>query len=129
MKSLDQYSKSKYLNLETFRKSGAGVRTPVWFCQMGDSLYIMTGNDSGKVKRIHNNCSVNIVPCRMDGTPTGSWSSAQARHVVDPEILQKVNRLMDKKYGLLKKLFRLDSSRSDRPAAILEVKLVELESK
>jgi uncharacterized protein len=128
MKSLDQFNKKQYLNLETFRKSGAGVKTPVWFCQIGDSLYIMTGDDSGKVKRIHNNCFVNIVPCKMDGTPAGSWNPAQACHVVDPETVQKVNRLMDKKYGLLKKLFRLDSSRSDRPMAILEIKLMEAQS-
>jgi len=28
-----QFAKAKYLNLETFRKSGIGVRTPVWFAQ------------------------------------------------------------------------------------------------
>jgi uncharacterized protein len=129
MNTLDQFSKKQYLSLETFRRSGAGVKTPVWFCQMEDSLYIMTGESSGKVKRIHNDCFVNVAPCKRDGTPTGNWSPAQARHIVDPETIEKVNRLMDKKYGLLKKLFRLDSSNSDRPTAILEIKLVEAETK
>jgi len=33
MNSLEQFSKMKYLNLETFRKSGQGMQTPVWFVQ------------------------------------------------------------------------------------------------
>ena len=28
-----QFAGAKYLNLETFRKTGIGVRTPVWFAQ------------------------------------------------------------------------------------------------
>ena len=28
-----QFVWAKYLNLETFRKTGIGVRTPVWFAQ------------------------------------------------------------------------------------------------
>jgi PPOX class probable F420-dependent enzyme len=31
--AIAQFAKAKYLNLETFRKTGAGVRTPVWFAQ------------------------------------------------------------------------------------------------
>ena len=28
-----QFAGANYLNLETFRKTGVGVRTPVWFAQ------------------------------------------------------------------------------------------------
>jgi hypothetical protein len=28
-----QFAGAKYLNLETFRRTGIGVRTPVWFAQ------------------------------------------------------------------------------------------------
>ena len=62
MKSLDQFQKQKYLNLETFRKSGESMRTPVWFVQDGESLYVHTVANSGKVKRIRNNGRVNIAP-------------------------------------------------------------------
>jgi PPOX class probable F420-dependent enzyme len=31
--AIGQFAKAKYLNLETFRKTGVGVRTPVWFAQ------------------------------------------------------------------------------------------------
>jgi hypothetical protein len=31
--AVGQFAGAKYLNLETFRKTGIGVRTPVWFAQ------------------------------------------------------------------------------------------------
>jgi hypothetical protein len=38
----------RYLSLATFRRSGAEVRTPVWFAAAGGRLWVMTGGDSGK---------------------------------------------------------------------------------
>lgn len=29
--SIEQFNSHQYLNLETFRKDGWGVKTPVWF--------------------------------------------------------------------------------------------------
>lgn len=49
-----------YIALETFRKSGEGVVTPVWVTAEGDKLYVWTVGDSGKVKRIRNNGRVRI---------------------------------------------------------------------
>ena len=125
MKTMDQFSKKQYLNLETFRKNGAGVRTPVWFIQEELTLYVLTMARSGKVKRIRNNGRVTITPCKMDGTPTGTWVPANAREVTDAETARKVNRLMDKKYGLMKKLFGLGSSHQGRQDIILEIRLIE----
>src|ERR1700730_6867078 len=50
----------RYLSLETYRKSGKGVRTPVWFAVEPTNapasnprkLYVYTATDSGKAKRI-----------------------------------------------------------------------------
>lgn len=114
--------KQKYLNLETFRKSGVGVRTPVWFVQDGDVLYVRTIADSGKVKRIRNNPQVNIAPCKMDGTLLGDWVQAQACEILDEEIDGKVDQLLGKKYGLMKRLFSLSGSRDGRKNTILELK-------
>ena len=44
---LKQFNNQEFLSLETFRKSGIGVKTPVWFAQEGDTLYIWTVSDSG----------------------------------------------------------------------------------
>ena len=125
MRSLDQFTRQKYLNLETFRRSGESMKTPVWFVQEGETFYVQTVANSGKVKRIRNNGRVNVTPCRMDGTPTGTWVAANAREILDVEIAGKVNRLLEKKYGLMKKMFALQAARQGRKDTILEVKLVE----
>jgi len=116
------FEKQKYLNLETLRKSGVGVRTPVWFVQDGNVLFVRTIADSGKVKRIRNNPQVNIAPCKVDGTLLGDWVQAQAREILDEEIDIKVDRLLGKKYGLMKRLFSMAGSRDGRKNTILELK-------
>ena len=125
MNSLEQFSKKKYLSLETFRKNGKGVQTPVWFVPDGETIYVNTGVNSGKVKRIRNNGSVNIVPCKMDGSSTGTWVQVNAREITDVEVFNKVNRLLDRKYGLMRKLFSLGSARQGRQDTILEIRFTE----
>jgi len=127
MTALEQFKKQKYLNLETFRRNGESMKTPVWFVLDDEILYVQTMANSGKVKRIRNKGSVNITPCKMDGTPTGSCVPASAREVTDVEIAKKVNCLLEKKYGLMKKLFALQATRQGRKDTILEINLVEQE--
>src|SRR6266403_1200410 len=74
----------KYLNLETFKKSGEGVKTPVWFAAdpsvrldaSGAKLFAYTIGVSGKVKRIRNNPRVRIAPCTAGGKLLGDWEEA-----------------------------------------------------
>lgn len=124
MNPLAQFTKQKYLSLETFRRSGEGVKTPVWFVQDGVTLYVTTMAESGKVKRIRREGRVSIASCRMDGKVTGTWVLARARKVDDPELEAKVDRLMNKKYGLMKKFF--DRQRASRGSQdiVLEITLV-----
>jgi PPOX class probable F420-dependent enzyme len=68
-----------YINLATFRKSGAPVNTPVWFAEENGKLYVMTNPTSGKYKRIRNNGQVKIAPCTIRGTITGPEFPATAR--------------------------------------------------
>jgi hypothetical protein len=63
----------------------------------------------------------------MDGTPTGSWVPASAREITGAEITGKVNRLLDKKYGLMKRMLALQAAQQGRKDTILEIKLVEQE--
>jgi hypothetical protein len=115
----------QYLNLETFRKNGNGVKTPVWFVQDGNTLFVRTIADSGKVKRIRNHQQVHIAPCKMDGALLGNWMEASARLVSDPEIGIKVDRLLGKKYGLMKKVFGLASTLQRHKSTIIEIRVVE----
>ena len=125
MNFLEQFFKQQYINLETFRKTGASMKTPVWFALEGETIYVLTVANSGKVKRIRNNGQVNVTPCKMDGKPVGTWVPANAREITDEEVFKKVDRLLDKKYGLMRKVFSLGSSRQGRQDTILEIKLDE----
>ena len=125
MKQLEAFARQQYLNLETFRRSGAGVKTPVWFTQDGDSLFVRTIDNSGKVKRVRQNSSVKIVPCKVDGALLGMWIPATAREVKDPAIDRKVDRLLGQKYGLMKMLFGVASTVQGRKYTVLELKVSE----
>jgi hypothetical protein len=125
MNTLDQFHKRKYLNLETFRKNGESMKTPVWFAQDGETIYVQTMANSGKVKRIRNDGGVNIAPCKVDGKLVGTWIPAHAREVTDPEVSTTVNRLLDRKYGLLKKMFENQRAHSGGKDTILEIKITE----
>lgn len=105
--NLAQFANQSYLNLETFRKNGNGVKTPVWFVQDGEKLYIWTGSVSGKAKRIRNSGKVRVAPSKADGTVVGEWLAAAASVDDSERALQHVKTLMRKKYGLPFDLFAL----------------------
>jgi uncharacterized protein len=103
--SLKQFENQQYLAIESFRKNGVGVKTPVWFAQEGETLYAWTEATSGKAKRIRRDGKIKIVPSKGDGTPIGEWVAAQAALDESPEALEQVRGLMRKKYGLAFSLF------------------------
>jgi hypothetical protein len=101
---LTQFSNQKYLNLESYRKDGKPVLTPMWFAEDSRVLYVYTLVHAGKVKRIRNNPRVRVVPCDVRGTPKGTWVDGKARIVDTPEEEKRGHALLDKKYGWLKKI-------------------------
>ena len=101
----------KYLNLETFKKSGEGVKTPVWFAANPSApldasdakLFVYTIGVSGKVKRIRNNPRVRIAPCTAGGKLLGDWVEARAEIVTGEEAVRGMD-LLNKKYFPWKQL-------------------------
>ncbi len=112
-------------NLETFRKNGATVKTPVWFVQDGEAIFVRTLANSGKVKRIRNKNQVNIAPCKVDGKLIGEWYPAQAQEITDPGTYKKVDQLLDRKYGLTKKFYWLVEKLQRSPTTVLKIDLME----
>ncbi|HEV3375406.1 MAG TPA: PPOX class F420-dependent oxidoreductase [Candidatus Acidoferrum sp.] len=112
----------KYLNLETFRKNGEGVKTPVWFAADSSvnldsseaKLYVYTTGVSGKVKRIRNNSRVRVAPCSASGGLLGEWVDARAEIVTSPET-DRGMQLLNRKYAPWKQL--LDFFARFRPRA------------
>ncbi len=95
----DAFNGHQYLNLETFRRSGIGVRTPVWFAEDQGHLFVRTQADSGKVKRVRHQGRVRLVPSDVQGNPKGEWIEAHAQ-LASPEQADLAQRLFRKKYGL-----------------------------
>ena len=122
--SLQQFQNQAYLNLETFRKDGAGVKTPVWFVQDGDLLYVRTGGESWKVKRIRKNPQVKVVPCKAQGEVLGEWGLAQARIITDPARVKEIDHLLKRKYGFQKAVFDLFGKARRFESATVEIQLV-----
>jgi uncharacterized protein len=106
---MQDFEKDTYINLETYRRSGEGMQTPVWFVKAEGKLFVRTIANSGKVKRIRNNGQVRVAVCDARGGLQGEWVPAQARVFGKEEAEQatQINRLLNRKYGLLKAGFDL----------------------
>lgn len=100
---LAELSKHKYINLETYRKNGQPVSTPVWFMIDNNLLYVVTSSDTGKAKRLRNNSAVRIMPSGFRGEPKGNWISGKARFAEGTEA-ERAIQLRKKRYGLQAKL-------------------------
>jgi PPOX class probable F420-dependent enzyme len=120
MDKLAQFANQQFINVETFRKNGQGVPTPVWFVQDGDTLYVRTVDGSGKVKRIRNNPRVRVTPCDVGGKPKGEWVEGQARFASADES-KKVNGLLTRKYGLMKVMFELMGTFQGRKYTVIAI--------
>ena len=95
---IESLSDLKYINLETFRKNGNGVKTPVWFVTENDKIYVITRGSTGKVKRLVNNPKVNLAPCSFKGNIKGDWLSGKTTLITGDEA-EKAVKLRKKKYG------------------------------
>jgi PPOX class probable F420-dependent enzyme len=94
----------KYCLLTSFRVNGAAVSTPLWFADDGGVLYLRTGVESGKVKRIRRQAQVEVAPCTLRGHPRGPAMAATARIVVDEAEEARAERALDRRYGLPRRL-------------------------
>ncbi len=90
---------AQYLVIGTFRKSGVRVDTPVWFAEDGDSLFVVSNNQAGKVKRLRNSPRCQIAPCTMLGKPTGPWHDSEAWLLQDEQEIKRAHRALKRKYG------------------------------
>jgi PPOX class probable F420-dependent enzyme len=119
----------KYISLETFKKSGEGVKTPVWFAADpsrdlggdGARLYIYTIGNAGKVKRIRNNGRVKIAPCTIKGEPLGEPVDAEAE-IVTGEVASQAMRLLNKKYFPFKQILGFFALFSRRERIVMAIR-------
>ena len=105
--SIKQFERQQYINIETFRKNGEGVKTPVWFAMEDGVLFTRTMANSWKVKRLNRDPRIKVTPSDARGEPLGTWVDGQAYEISDKAMADHVNKLLNKKYGLLKRGFDL----------------------
>jgi len=106
--TLARFANQRYVNLESFRKNGQGIRTPLWFVEAQGVLYMRTPAQSAKVRRIRNNLRVRVVPSDVRGNPIGEWIEGKARLIATDDA-EWVNQLIKRKYGLFKWLIDIRS--------------------
>jgi PPOX class probable F420-dependent enzyme len=117
-----RFASEKYISLETFKKSGEAIQTPVWVVEDGGVVYVRTDPASWKAKRIRNNQRVRIAPSDMRGKPTGEWVDAQA-HFVEGEEASRILELFKKKYGMVGGITdSFNRLRGRDPSAIISIR-------
>ena len=118
--NLKAFDNEEYLSLETYRKTGVAIATPVWFAEKDGVFYIYSVADAGKVKRIRNNPKVRIAPCRFRGELKGDWVEATACIVTGSDE-DRSHDLLDKKYGWKKKIGTWYSRLIGRQRAVIAI--------
>ena len=123
--AFEQFASAKYISLETFRKTGVGVRTPVWFAAdpaAPQTFFIYSEADAGKVKRIRNNAHVRVAPCDIRGNVRGDFVDAQAR-IIEGAEASKAQELLRRKYGWMKRIGDFFSRLMGHKQTLLEIRV------
>jgi PPOX class probable F420-dependent enzyme len=103
---LEQFQNKEYIRLETVKRNGQIVSTPVWFVVEDDTLFVRSYVNSGKVKRMRNDPHVRITPSDAMGKPHGLTIDGTAIRA-DGDMEIKISQLLYRKYGLMKMSFDL----------------------
>ena len=86
---LQELGNPKYIALETFRKNGQAVKTPVWTVAKDGKLLVWTQGDSWKVKRARSDSRVRVAKCDMRGNVEGPWVDGVVTSISDDEQVKK----------------------------------------
>lgn len=99
----------QYMNLTTYRKNGTEVTRPVWFAEDNGTIYAISVVESGKVKHIRNNPDVFVSPCDARGNPLSEERApgTATLHEKGSPTAEHANDVLNRKYGLIKRLFSL----------------------
>ncbi len=88
----------EFVLLTTFRTSGVGVPTAMWFAYEHWKLYMVTGRSTGKLKRIRTTSRVLVAPCDWMGNLLGPQVEAYARELPMTEHAH-ADAVLAQKYG------------------------------
>jgi PPOX class probable F420-dependent enzyme len=89
---------AQFIRLTTFRRSGVGVATPVWFVVDGNALLVTTMGSTGKAKRLRRTARVTLAVCDRRGRVSGPEFEGNAE-LVPGEAATDIRRRVMKRYG------------------------------
>ena len=105
VRGFDHLRGHKYALLVTYKRSGEGVPTPVWFgLDAQGRAYVRSGRLAVKLKRIANNPRVKLAPATVRGKPVGPYATGTAR-VVDATEEEHAERSLQSNYGLFRRIY------------------------
>jgi PPOX class probable F420-dependent enzyme len=93
------FADERYISLETFKKDGDGVKTPVWTAPLDGKLVVFSAADAFKVKRLRRDPHARVAACDMRGKVRGEWREATGRILEDPADIERAHSALRKKYG------------------------------
>ena len=71
----------------------------MWFALVDGRLYVVSGGEAGKVKRIRHTSRARVAPCDARGGVTGAWQEATARLITDSTRIARAQAALRAKYG------------------------------
>jgi uncharacterized protein len=123
MDSAKDIARERVISLETYKKNGEAVRSPVWLVEEAGVIYVRTDPQSWKAKRIRRNPRVRVAPSDMRGNVKGPWADGEA-HFVEGDVAGQAIRLIKEKYGMLGGLIDgFNSLRGRHQVAVIAIKL------
>jgi uncharacterized protein len=99
-----QLDAEKVVLLQTRKRDGSWVDTPVNIAVRGDRAYFRTPGKASKNKRLRNFPEVQIQPCTWSGKPTGGTTMTAHARLLSGEESEAAGRLIDRKYPVLQRL-------------------------
>jgi len=103
MSDLAALAHHRYLALETVRRNGAAVVTPVWFVERDGQLFFSAPAHTGKVKRLRHTPRGRVAPCDERGTLLGPWIPVAIQPAPGAEAAT-ADRLLAARYGWQRRL-------------------------
>lgn len=91
--------RERYVSLETFRKDGSGVKTPVWAAPLDGGLVVFSEGRSYKVARIRRDPRGRVAGCSVRGVVHGPWYEARCSLIEDAREVARAHAAIRKKYG------------------------------
>jgi PPOX class probable F420-dependent enzyme len=115
----------RYISLESFKKDGNGVKTPVWCAPLDGKIVVFSEGEAFKVKRVRRNPKVRIAKCDVRGKVLGPWSEGTCVIVQDKGHEERAYAALRKKYGLQMRVLDFFSGLAGKKnkRAVLEISL------